>query len=50
MFNCEFEQPAVKQVNGKNIIIPIEQYGVKLILNWIPHAARQCCGVARTDG
>ncbi|SHG60062.1 ATP-binding protein involved in chromosome partitioning [Chryseolinea serpens] len=31
MFNCEFEQPSVKQVNGKNIIIPIEQYGVKLI-------------------
>lgn len=31
MFNCEFEQPSVKQVNGKNIIMPIEQYGVKLI-------------------
>ncbi len=31
MFNCEFEQPSVKQVNGKNIILPIEQYGVKLI-------------------
>lgn len=31
MFNCEFEQPTVKQVNGKNIIIPIEQYGVKLL-------------------
>ncbi|MDH4090097.1 MAG: Mrp/NBP35 family ATP-binding protein [Cyclobacteriaceae bacterium] len=31
MFNCEFEQPAVKQVDGKNIIIPVEQYGVKLI-------------------
>ena len=31
MFNCEHEQPAVKQVNGKNIIVPIEQYGVKLI-------------------
>ena len=31
MFNCEFEQPQVRQVNGKNIIIPIEQYGVKLI-------------------
>lgn len=31
MFNCEMEQPHVKQVNGKNIIIPIEQYGVKLI-------------------
>lgn len=31
MFNCEKEQPAVKQVNGKNIIIPIEQYGVKLL-------------------
>lgn len=31
MFNCEFEQPTVKQVNGRNIIIPIEQYGVKLI-------------------
>jgi ATP-binding protein involved in chromosome partitioning len=31
MFNCEHEQPAVKQINGRNIIIPIEQYGVKLI-------------------
>jgi ATP-binding protein involved in chromosome partitioning len=31
MFNCEHEQPLVKQVNGRNIIIPIEQYGVKLI-------------------
>jgi ATP-binding protein involved in chromosome partitioning len=31
MFNCEFEQPLVKQVNGRNIILPIEQYGVKLI-------------------
>lgn len=31
MFNCEHEQPTVKQVNGKNIIIPIEQYGVKLL-------------------
>ena len=31
MFNCEFEQPTVKQINGKNIIIPVEQYGVKLI-------------------
>ena len=31
MFNCEHEQPNVKQVNGKNVIIPIEQYGVKLI-------------------
>jgi len=31
MFNCEHEQPQVKQVNGKNIIIPLEQYGVKLL-------------------
>lgn len=31
MFNCEHEQPSVTQVNGKNIIIPIEQYGVKII-------------------
>ncbi|HEY0653796.1 MAG TPA: Mrp/NBP35 family ATP-binding protein [Chryseosolibacter sp.] len=31
MFNCEHEQPHVKPVNGKNIIIPIEQYGVKLL-------------------
>lgn len=31
MFNCEHEQPYVKQVNGKNIIIPVEQYGVKLL-------------------
>lgn len=31
MFNCEGEQPQVKQVDGKNLIIPLEQYGVKLI-------------------
>ncbi len=31
MFNCEHEQPEVKEVNGKNIIMPIEQYGIKLI-------------------
>lgn len=31
MFNVEGEQPAVRQEDGKNIIIPIEQYGVKLI-------------------
>lgn len=31
MFNCEHEQPMIKQINGKNVIIPIEQYGVKLI-------------------
>lgn len=31
MFNCESEQPHVKQVSGRNIIIPIEQYGVKLM-------------------
>jgi ATP-binding protein involved in chromosome partitioning len=31
MFNCEREQPEVKVINGKNVIIPLEQYGVKLI-------------------
>lgn len=31
MFNCEQEQPEVRQENGKNIIQPLEQYGVKLI-------------------
>ncbi len=31
MFNCEREQPEVRVVNGKNILIPLEQYGVKLI-------------------
>jgi len=31
MFNCEHEQPGVKQIEGKNIIVPLEQYGVKLI-------------------
>ena len=30
MFNCEHEQPSVREINGKNIIIPLEQYGVKL--------------------
>lgn len=31
MFNCEHEQPGIIEKNGKNLIIPIEQYGVKLI-------------------
>jgi ATP-binding protein involved in chromosome partitioning len=31
MFNTEREQPHVKVVNGKNIIVPLEQYGVKLL-------------------
>jgi ATP-binding protein involved in chromosome partitioning len=31
MFNCEHEQPGVQEINGKNIIVPIEQYGVKLM-------------------
>lgn len=31
MFNCEQEQPGIKQINGKNVIVPLEQYGVKLI-------------------
>ncbi len=31
MFNCEHEQPGIVEKNGKNLIIPIEQYGVKLI-------------------
>jgi ATP-binding protein involved in chromosome partitioning len=31
MFNCEFEQPEVREVDGKNMIIPLEQYGVKLM-------------------
>jgi ATP-binding protein involved in chromosome partitioning len=31
MFNCENEQPAMQEVDGKQRIIPIENYGVKLI-------------------
>ncbi|XOV94739.1 MAG: Mrp/NBP35 family ATP-binding protein [Bacteroidota bacterium] len=31
MFNCEHEQPSVEQVDGKNMILPIEQYNVKLM-------------------
>ncbi|MFN7260310.1 MAG: Mrp/NBP35 family ATP-binding protein [Cyclobacteriaceae bacterium] len=31
MFNCEREQPEVKVVNGKNLIMPVEQYGVTLM-------------------
>ena len=31
MFNCESEQPEVREVNGKQAIIPLEQYGVKLM-------------------
>ena len=31
MFNCENEQPVVKVESGRNMIIPIEQYGVQLM-------------------
>jgi ATP-binding protein involved in chromosome partitioning len=31
MFNCEFEQPGIVQEEGKNKIVPIQQYGVKLL-------------------
>jgi ATP-binding protein involved in chromosome partitioning len=31
MFNCEKEQPGIRKEGEKNKIIPIEQYGVKLI-------------------
>lgn len=31
MFNCEHEQPEVRTINEKNYILPLEQYGVKLI-------------------
>jgi ATP-binding protein involved in chromosome partitioning len=31
MFNVEGEQPSVANIDGKNIIQPIEQYGVKLM-------------------
>ncbi len=31
MFNCEREQPEVKVIEGKSYIVPLEQYGVKLI-------------------
>ncbi len=31
MFNCEREQPEVNVINGKNYILPLEHYGVKLM-------------------
>ena len=31
MFNCEHEQPSVRQEGDRNLIIPLEQYGVKLL-------------------
>ncbi|MFC2123460.1 Mrp/NBP35 family ATP-binding protein [Bacteroidota bacterium] len=31
MFNCENEQPGVIQKDGKNMIVPVEQYGVKMM-------------------
>tara|TARA_B100001175_G_scaffold101844_1_gene86313 strand:- start:474 stop:1520 length:1047 start_codon:yes stop_codon:yes gene_type:complete len=31
MFNCENEQPTFKKENDKNMIVPIEQYGIKLV-------------------
>jgi ATP-binding protein involved in chromosome partitioning len=31
MFNCEREQPEVKVANGKNYLLPLEHYGVKLM-------------------
>jgi ATP-binding protein involved in chromosome partitioning len=31
MFNCEKEQPTIIQKEGKNWIVPVEQYGIKII-------------------
>lgn len=31
MFGCEDQQPSVKKVDDKNLIIPVEKYGVKII-------------------
>ncbi|HHP7242562.1 MAG TPA: Mrp/NBP35 family ATP-binding protein [Cyclobacteriaceae bacterium] len=31
MFNCTHEQPSVIEQNGKKLIVPITQYGIKLI-------------------
>jgi ATP-binding protein involved in chromosome partitioning len=31
MFNVEKEQPGIIQKDGRNLIVPIEQYGIKLI-------------------
>ncbi len=31
MFNCEFEQPGIKKIEDKNWIVPVQQYGVKLM-------------------
>ena len=31
MFNCEHEQPSIVKKGDKNLIVPIEQYGVKII-------------------
>ena len=31
MFNCEHEQPGITKVGEKNMIIPVQQYGVKLM-------------------
>ncbi len=31
MFNCENEQPMFKKDGDKNMIVPIEQYGIKLV-------------------
>ncbi|NMM49301.1 Mrp/NBP35 family ATP-binding protein [Marinigracilibium pacificum] len=31
MFNCEKEQPTVREVNGKNMLQPLEQYGIQLM-------------------
>jgi len=31
MFNCENQQPEIIEKDGRNLIVPVEQYGVKLI-------------------
>jgi len=31
MFNCEHEQPGIRKEGDRNLIIPVQQYGVKLI-------------------
>jgi ATP-binding protein involved in chromosome partitioning len=38
MFNCEFEQPAVKQVNGKNINYTDRAIRSQTDLHWLSHS------------
>jgi hypothetical protein len=50
MFDAEEMQPMITQKNGKNLIVPVMQYGIKMISIGFLAPGRKCSGMAGSYG